>query len=701
MDRPQTDVPTSPADSDATRDRAALTLRRAALAVAQLGSVELFGQLVRQLAEDLGASVVFIAIFEGTDRVRMTTLAARMDGKPMRNFSYVLEGTPCAAVVGHAFRYIARGARTEFPAGTIFSAKAMDSYAAYPLGASDGSSLGLIAAMDRAPIADPDLAESLMKIFAVRVSAELERQRGLETLRSREEQYRAIFDGSADALVLWDRTVRIVDVNAAFNRMYGYTPAEVVGRSFGSRFSREEVAKRATLIERALAGEAGHMESRTIRKDGSQLDVELRYLPIMHRGEPHVLAVARDITARRKAEARRLELEDQVRQAQKMEAIGQLTGGIAHDFNNILTSVIGYLAMAEERAADLGDSQLTRQLDQASLAARRARDLIAQMLTFARRQRGARRPTELTALVGQSVQLLRATMPSSTILDADVPDYLPMAEVDGVQVEQVLFNLCINARDAVEASGRIRVGLRETVSASWRCASCRADVPAGRWLELSVADNGSGIDDDVMDRMFDPFFSTKEMGRGSGMGLAMVHGIVHDHGGHLQVTTVPGEGSTFRVMLQPSGGELAAAAPASAGPLAKAVKAPGLRGRVLVVEDQAPVADCMAELLGSWGLEVTVQRDPIDALDWLQDASNLVDLVITDQTMPQMTGVEVAARVAAERPGLPVMLYTGDADEFDPAELRRCGVRKMLRKPIEPKVLRSTLQDLLAADAGR
>lgn len=169
----------------------------------------------------------------------------------------------------------------------------------------------------------------------------------------------------------------------------------------------------------------------------------------------------------------------------------------------------------------------------------------------------------------------------------------------------------------------------------------------------------------------------------------------------MQVTTGAGEGSTFRVMLRPSGGEPATAAPAAAGPLTRAAKAPGLRGRVLVVEDQAPVADCMAELLGSWGLEATVQRDPLRALDWLQDASNPVDLVITDQTMPQMTGLELAARVAVERPGLPVMLYTGDADEFDPAELHRCGVRKMLRKPIEPKVLRSTLQALLAADDGR
>jgi PAS domain S-box-containing protein len=806
----------------------AQALRRAALAVAQLGSPELFGDLVRQLAEDLGASVAFIAVFDDAERLTMRTLAARMDGRPLRNFSYPLAGSPCAQVVGQAFRYIAHGASGEFPKGTIFGAKGMDSYAAYPVGDSEGAPLGLIAAMDRAPIADADLAESLMKIFAVRVAAELERQRGLEALRaseasyraifeavedavfvhdwdtgavldvnskaceaygysrdemigwtierfgsgehpytaaeaaawvnrakrgehplftwhrrcsdgslrwdevrlkavtingkpyvlactrditarkaaedalrSREAQYRAIFDGSADALVLWDRQIRVVDVNAAFTRMYGFSPEEVIGDSFGDRMSPQEVLTRRRLIERALAGEQGHLESRTLRKDGTSLDAEVRYLPIMHRGEPHVLSVARDITARREAEARRRELEDQVRQAQKMEAIGQLTGGIAHDFNNILTSVIGYLAMAEERAADSGDAHLIRQLDQSHLAARRARDLIAQMLTFARRQRSERRVCELTSVVNQSVQLLRATMPASTIIDADTPDRSPLAEVDAVQIEQVLFNLCINARDAVKTNGRIRVNLQERRYAGWRCASCRAEVPAGVWLELSVADDGCGITPEVLDRMFDPFYSTKELGRGSGMGLAMVHGIVHDHNGHLRVETAPQAGSTFRVMLPPASAAAAQEVQSQDRSERLAVGGgPALRGSVLIVEDQAMVGDFMTELLRNWGLDVFLQRDPLQALEWLEEHPQTVDLVITDQTMPRMTGLELASRIAAARGNLPVLLYTGDAARFDAAELRRCGVHRLLRKPIDPKALRSTIQALLPTPAS-
>ena len=216
---------TSPvqARSDAAWERSAQALRRAALAVAQLGSPDLFVDLVQQLADDLSAAVAFVAVFENPERSEMRTLAARMDGKLLRNFSYLLAGTPCARVVGHAFLYIASGGIREFPPGSMFGAKGMDSYAAYPVTASDGTPLGLIAVMDRTAIADPDLAESLMKIFAVRIAAELERQRALEALRDSEASYRAIFEAVEDAVFVhdWD-TGAVLDLNSKACEAYGY-----------------------------------------------------------------------------------------------------------------------------------------------------------------------------------------------------------------------------------------------------------------------------------------------------------------------------------------------------------------------------------------------------------------------------------------------------------------------------------------------
>ncbi len=363
-----------------------------------------------------------------------------------------------------------------------------------------------------------------------------DRKEALETLRLREEQYRAIFEGSADALVLWSRDVRIVDVNAAFTAMYGYTRDEIVGSTFGDRLPTLDIARRILMMQRALEGETGHLETRTIRKSGESFDVEIRYLPILHRGEPHVLAIARDITERRRAEQalrdseeqyraifnasadalvlrdadfrivdvnatyeamsgfprdmvlgidrvianppevaerirslharalagapiglettlvrrdgtrydlelrgvpiqhrgaphvlymgrdvtarrqeedRRHELESQLRQAQKMEAIGHLTGGIAHDFNNILTSVMGYMALASERPAAAADARLQSHLEQALLSCQRARDLIQQMLAFSRGRRSEPRPVALRPLVNESTRMLRATLPAT------------------------------------------------------------------------------------------------------------------------------------------------------------------------------------------------------------------------------------------------------------------------------------------------
>jgi signal transduction histidine kinase len=279
------------------------------------------------------------------------------------------------------------------------------------------------------------------------------------------------------------------------------------------------------------------------RKDGSRLFAEVRATSMSYRGQPHVLYTTRDITERVCAEQRRAELERQLRQAQKMEAIGQLTGGLAHDFNNILTSVLGYIGMARSGRPPRLTRCSPRELGQARSAAERARDHVAQLLAFSRPRRGERRLLEPAQVTAEVLKLLRPNLPSSITVEADValPEESAASPVlaDPVQFEQVLLNLCINARDAIGDSGTIRLGIAHAHAAGC-CASCGALLEPGRWVVFEVADDGRGMTQEVADRMFEPFFTTKEIGRGTGMGLAMVHGIVHDHGGHVQVTTAPG-----------------------------------------------------------------------------------------------------------------------------------------------------------------
>jgi CheY-like chemotaxis protein len=296
---------------------------------------------------------------------------------------------------------------------------------------------------------------------------------------------------------------------------------------------------------------------------------------------------------------------------------------------------------------------------------------------------------------------LRATLPATVALDDAVlaDEGLggegPVVAADAVQLEQVLFNLCINARDAIQGPGLIRVRLRETGS-GWTCSSCRARVDPGRWVDLSVADSGAGIPAEMLERIFEPFYSTKEVGRGSGMGLAMVHGIVHDHGGHIVVETAPGAGTTFRVLLPPAVRQ-AATADAPGAEVAAMAPDPLPASRVMVVDDETLVGDFMAELLGGWGLSVVLQRDPVQAAAWLEDPAQALDLLITDQTMPGMTGLALARRAAAARPGLPVLLYSGNTATLDDDEVRRHGIRGVLRKPVDADDLRSALRRCLEA----
>jgi PAS domain S-box-containing protein len=526
-----------------------------------------------------------------------------------------------------------------------------------------------------------------------------QRKQAETALRASEEQYRAIFNASADALMLWDRHLRRIDVNPAHQRIFGYAREDVVGRGFeGLDYPQDMVRQREEMLRRALDGEAQQVEVEAMRKDGQRIVTELRTVPFQHRDEPHVLQIARDITAQRAAQAERAALESQLRQAQKMEAIGQLTGGIAHDFNNILTSVIGYLVLAQERAERIDDASLVRQLGSAHTAAQRARDLIAQMLAFARRQRGDRRVIALPPVVRQGLQLLRSTLPTSIVLDDSGLDNsvsLPPVRADAVQIEQVLFNLCINARDAMQRNGRIAVRVHEHQGGPLRCASCGSAVGASRWLRLSVSDTGSGIDPAVVSRMFEPFFTTKDIGRGSGMGLAMVHGIVHEHDGHIVVETAPGRGTSFHVLLPVAKG----AAEAAVTGVSAAVGGAPMSGRVMVVEDEPMVAAFMRELLEGWGLEVVVPPDALAAARWFDDPDHEVDLLITDLTMPQLNGLELAHHVSVLRPALPVLLYSGDADTIDEEGLRRAGVRAVVAKPVDPPSLRLTLRRWLSETA--
>ena len=513
-----------------------------------------------------------------------------------------------------------------------------------------------------------------------------ERKRNEERLRASEEQYRSIFNAATDALVLRDDQARVVDVNPAFLEMSGFTREEVIAGQRWFFAGPEQAVLAKEMPGRVLAGESVDFEVQGVRKDGMPLEVEMRAVPILYRGRPHALGMARDITEKKRAEAERAQLEAQLRQAQRMEAIGHLTGGIAHDFNNLLASIMGYIVLASERESAAGDPKLGSYLEQALASSRGARDLIQQMLTFSRGQRGAPRALDLAAAVGESLKLLRSSLPSSLELSTAFTD-APAVMLDPVQLDQVLLNLSINARDAMAGSGRVAIAVHPQTLQAAVCSSCRKRF-AGEYVELAVADSGPGIPPAVLERMFEPFFTTKEVGRGAGMGLATVHGIVHEHGGHVVVETAPGTGTRFRLLWPMASGK---ALPSTrVERKSRQIKSP-LKGRVLVVDDESAVGGFMRELLESWGLEAASVTSPAFA----KEAFERYDLVITDQTMPGTTGFELAREMIARRPGLPVILYTGHGERITQRDVEAAGIRALLPKPVEPDLLYEMLRSEL------
>jgi PAS domain S-box-containing protein len=792
------------------RRRREEALQAAALAVSSAKGDKVFQELTRYLAVILSVELALVGRLTDKQPRTIQTLGLFGGGAYRENVEYLLELTPCRMVAEGGFTAVPSGLLDKFPGDKLLRKIGAQGYAGFPLKDGDGNTIGVISVVSRSPLGDQHLIESVLKIFAVRASAEIERREHEEGLRKSESQYRSIFDATADSLVLRDAEFRVVDVNPAYEKLSGrrreealgaqgltMSPPELnervrgmharalageqvvfeakamrkdgtrfdietrgvpimhqgrphvlyIGRDISARkteeellraseeqyraifnaaadalvlrdaeanivdvnrafleisgFSRDEVLSNSRWIfalpelagqakemhRRVIAGESVQWETQGRRKDGTLIEIEMRAVPILYRGKPHALGMARDITARIREEAERGQLEAQLRQAQKMEAIGHLTGGIAHDFNNILQGILGNLTLAEEHVEKQADAKLNRYLERAHVSASRARYVIQQMLTFSRGKRGAPRVLALPPVVAEAEKLLRPTLPSTIELEARVDAGVGAVRADPVQLEQVLINLCINARDAMGGEGAITLAVRAAPEKAGVCTSCRQKF-AGRFVELAVRDAGPGIVPAVVDRMFEPFYSTKGVGKGSGMGLSMVHGIVHEHGGHVVVETAPGKGANFRILL-PDAEE---AILEFQSQRQQVREKPRLAGRVMVVDDEDLILEFMGDLLQGWGLDVMLMPNGVDARQAFAAQPGHYDLVLTDQTMPRLTGLELARQIRGIRPDTPVILYTGYGEEISAAQLAASGVRALARKPVEPADLLALLK---------
>jgi PAS domain S-box-containing protein len=507
-------------------------------------------------------------------------------------------------------------------------------------------------------VIDPVFGKNGAVIGYAKVTRDLtERRKSEKELRLSEERFRYLVQGVTDyAIYMLDPQGMVTNWNAGAERIKGYLPEEIVGKHFSTFYTPEDKARGEPDRGLETARSTGRFEKEGIRvrKDGTRFWANV-VIDAIHDESGELIGfakVTRDITERKEAEQALALANEELLQSQKMEAIGRLTGGVAHDFNNLLMAITGSLELLRKRMPQ--DENLLKLLDNAMQGAQRGASLTQRMLAFARRQELMPEPIDVGELIGGMTDMLERALGPSVQVETNFPQGLSPILIDANQLELAMLNLAVNAKDAMPEGGRI------TISADETSTEKTTVLAEGRYVRLQLADTGEGMDARTLSHATEPFFTTKGVGKGTGLGLAMVRGLSEQSGGTLTIESAPGQGTKVTMWL-PVSVEAPAAAPAAPQPVEEMAPSPPRRLKVLVVDDDVLVAmntTAMLEDLGHEAIEVHSGRQALEALEEMAG----FDLVITDQAMPQMTGSQLVTAARARWPDLPVILATGYAE---------------------------------------
>jgi two-component system cell cycle sensor histidine kinase/response regulator CckA len=512
--------------------------------------------------------------------------------------------------------------------------------------------------------------------------------RAQEALKESEAKYRAIFENLHDTYFKTDLEDNLLIASPSGQHIFGYKVEEAVGMNLKDFYvdikKRDEVLK--MLSEKGYVRE---FEAQLRRKDGSVIWVSSNTAFWFDRNGNigGVEGITRDITERKEAEAKRAALEEQLRQSQKMEAIGTLAGGIAHDFNNLLTSIMGCSNMLKT-AMDKEDANYSA-VDVIERASIRASELTRQLLGFARKGKVKNTPVDMHEIIGDTIAILRRAIDRTITIEQHLCAARPIVMGDPGQLQQVAMNLAVNARDAMGEGGTLSIETGvETLSEEY--CSKHTEVSPGRYLFVRISDTGTGIPEDIRERVFEPFFTTKPTGVGTGMGLATVYGIVKNHGGLVTFDTSEGEGTSFKALFPLCSADVSVADSKTPQKPKKG------SGKILVVDDEETVRETVQMMLGMLGYEVDTASNGREAVDYYKEHGAEVRLVILDVTMPKMNGGECYRQLKAIDPKVRVLLSTGHAVQGTAHDLLQAGMVGLVQKPYIAPQLAEAVADALA-----
>ena len=515
-----------------------------------------------------------------------------------------------------------------------------------------------------------------------------ERERLYNAFKKSEEKFRLLSENALDIIFSLAKDGSITYVNPVVKEILGFDSQEIIG-SYLAKLAREQDQKPIFELFRRVtdAGEVlKNIVVTVLDRSGKEHEFLLSCSAVERaEGEDDDIAVVgmlKDITEERR-------LERQLRQAQKMEALGTLAGGIAHDFNNILSPIIGYSELA---LIDLPeDSAVRENIQHVLMAANRARDLVKQILNFSRQSEQERMPISIVPIVKEALKLLKASLPSTIRIVQEIDKDIGIIEADPTEIQQVLMNLCTNAEHAMGKDGGVLKVKLDKVKIEKGRLLHTGELQRGSYIKLTVSDTGHGMERHVIDRIFDPYFTTKKRGEGTGLGLAVVHGIIESYGGGIEVSSEPGKGSIFEIYF-PASETLEVREEAAETAL------PTGHESILFIDDEEMLAEAGRLMLEELGYKVMTRTSSVEALELFRADPRRFDLVITDLTMPNITGDNLASRILEIRPDIPIILCTGFSTKITQEKVREMGISHLLMKPISMKELAKAVRTALDRD---